>query len=94
MDTKDLVVKVPAHVEAFGQQVENFLLAVDKAVEDGWQTGTDVPPLITAALTDLVPAMQGYKDAQTDITADLWDSVKGLMVHIVNVVQAFATKPL
>ncbi len=92
MELKDVVVKVPSHVDAFGQELADFLLAVDKAMEDGWQITEDLPPIISAAIADLVPAMKEFKDAQADLTADVYDSVKGILIHIVDVVQAFATK--
>lgn len=92
METQDVVVKVPAHAAAFGQEIENFLMAVDKAVEDGWQTSQDIPPIISSAIKELVPVMKDFKDAQAELKEDVWGCAKGLMLNIMNVVKAFLTK--
>ncbi len=93
METKDIVLKVPLHADNFGQELADFLLAVDKAVEDGWQSGTDIPPLIASAIASLVPAMGEFKLAQAELKEDQMGVIKSLVLHIADVVKAFTTKP-
>ncbi len=92
METQDIVLKVPKHAEAFGQELENFLLAVDAALENGWKTGEDIPPIIASAVKDLVPAVAEFKLAQAELKEDQMGCIKSLMLHVVNVVKAFTTK--
>lgn len=42
-----------------GQGLAKFLAAVKLATADGFQVGADLPPLISAAVAELVPAVQG-----------------------------------
>lgn len=41
--------------------------AVKEALADGWQPGTDMPAIITAAITNLVPAMQGVEKIPAEV---------------------------
>lgn len=56
-----VTVSVQASKEALelGQGVAKFLGKVLKALDDGWQPGQDIPVVITAAIGDLVPALDG-----------------------------------
>lgn len=41
------------------QGVAGFVASVKKALDDGFQPGTDIPVIISDALAQLVPAVQG-----------------------------------
>jgi hypothetical protein len=52
-----------------GQGLAKFLAAVKLAMADGFQAGADIPPIISAAVADLVPAVNGVtliKDEYAD----------------------------
>lgn len=47
--------------EAFelGRALETLVIAVKDAMKDGFQVGQDIPVIITAAITQLPPALDG-----------------------------------
>lgn len=57
----NMKVEVEVTKEAYelGQGIAKFHEAVKTALADGWDTTKDIPPIIQAAIVDLVPAMQG-----------------------------------
>lgn len=57
----DVQTKASKEAYELGQGVFKFLSDVQKALADGWQPGQDVPLILSAALADLVPAMQGVE---------------------------------
>jgi hypothetical protein len=56
-----LKVEVTVSKEAYelGQGIAKFHEAIKQALADGWQSGQDIPPIISSAVADLVPAVQG-----------------------------------
>lgn len=54
-------VEVEVSKEAYelGAGIAKFHAVVKTALADGWQIGQDIPPIMSSALSDLVPAMQG-----------------------------------
>jgi hypothetical protein len=65
-------VEVEVSKEAYelGLGLAKFHAVVKQAMADGWQTGTDIPPIIQSAIADLVPAMQGADQAGAEAKAD------------------------
>ena len=59
MATKEVTVLVSKEAHELGEGLVGMAVAVKAALADGWQTGTDLPLVISAALTTLVPAVQG-----------------------------------
>jgi hypothetical protein len=53
--TNSITVQVEPNAYALGQNMVNFIAAVKQALADGWQPGTDLPVILTAILTDIVP---------------------------------------
>jgi hypothetical protein len=93
MALKDKVIQVPEAVDVAGEKLANFLKAVDKAIEDGWQAGQDLPVLLSAAVVDLVPAIASMKGAAEDLKAHPYASGKALVIHVADALEAFLTKP-
>lgn len=60
-----MVQKVPVTVEVTKEGYElslglaKFALAVKQALADGWQPGADMTAMMAAAMTELVPALNG-----------------------------------
>lgn len=55
----DLNVKVSKEAHELADGMANCVLAIKKALADGWQPGQDLPVVLSAVMTDLVPAVQG-----------------------------------
>ena len=58
METKKLEVEVPKETHELADGVADIAVAALKATEDGWQSGTDLPVMVTTAVSEL-PAMVG-----------------------------------
>lgn len=58
-----LKVNVEVTKEAYelAQGINKFVGAVRASLADGWQTGQDVPAIVTAAIGSLVPSIQGIE---------------------------------
>lgn len=48
----------------------NFGAAVRKALADGWDMGQDLPVVVTAAIADLLPSIQGIDQLDDEAKAD------------------------
>lgn len=93
MGLKKIEIEVPEAANELGAKIKNFLLVLDKALEDGWQLGSDVPVILSSAITDLAPALSAFKGASEDLKAYPYESGKALALHLADIIKAFATKP-
>lgn len=51
----------------FGEGLAKLVNATREALSDGWQTGEDLPAIITSAVSDLVPALQGMEKISDEL---------------------------
>jgi len=63
-------VEVSKEAYELGMGLADFAGAVKSALADGWQVGSDVPAVITAALQHLVPAMNGANNLGSELAED------------------------
>ena len=47
-----------------------FVGALKKALSDGWQTGEDLPVVLSSAMADLLPALQGVEGVVDELKED------------------------
>jgi len=59
VQTKTVEVVVTKEAYELGQGLAKFVDTVKQAMADGFQAGQDVPPIISSAIADLVPALDG-----------------------------------
>ncbi len=59
METTTVQVTLPKEAAELAEGIGKFVLAVREATKDGFQVGQDLPVLITSAMADLIPAIQG-----------------------------------
>jgi len=52
-------VQVPKEVDEVMVAIVNILKVTKQALADGWQPGQDLPVILTAAATNLLPAVDG-----------------------------------
>lgn len=90
---KKIEIEVPEAANELGEKLKNFLLVLDKAIEDGWQTGADLPVILSSAVVDLVPALSNFKAAGADLKEYPYESGKALANHLADVIKAFSQKP-
>ncbi len=59
METIKKEIEVPKETSEFTDAIANVAIASKKALDDGFQLGEDLPAIATAALTHLLPAVDG-----------------------------------
>lgn len=58
-------VEAPATVDAFGR-ILDLVSVVKTQISAGWNPTTSVPPLLTAAISDIVPLVQGISSIKDE----------------------------
>lgn len=53
-----------------GKGLADFVSAVKVALADGWQLGSDIPVVISSALSTLVPAVDGVTKVKAELEED------------------------
>lgn len=90
--------RYPKELFELGDGLGKFSLAVKKALEDGWQMGEDLPTILTAAMTTLIPAVQGMEKFGDEVGEDLEGSVKALVATLLpaifQMIKKTETKPV
>lgn len=77
---QDVTVKVSKEAYELGEGLKKFVLSIKGALADGWQPGQDIPVVLTAALSDLVPAVQGVEKVKEEVKEDLEAFVSALVL--------------
>lgn len=75
MSKQNVTVEVEKEAYDLSQGLVQFVRHVKKALDDGWQPGSDLPVILSATLTDLVPAVQNMNA----LGADLAESEAGVL---------------
>lgn len=75
---KDVTIPVAKESYELGQGIRQFLLEVRKALADGWQPGRDIPIVLQAAFSDLVPQIQDAEKIGLEPSQDLKSFVRAL----------------
>lgn len=78
MSVINKTVPVSQEADEFMTKLNDFISVVKTQLADGWQAGTDLPPMMTAALMDLVPAIQAATKFGDAFTADKIAFIKGM----------------
>lgn len=71
METVDVTLKCAKETYELGKGLEGVLLAVQKALKDGWQPGTDLPAIAIESLQALGPAVQGVEKIADELKGDV-----------------------
>ena len=61
METKQVTVTVAKETHELGQGLVKFAAALKQALADGFQAGSDVPVILSSAMMDLIPAVNGFE---------------------------------
>lgn len=75
-----------------GEGLAKFVSSLQGALADGWQSGQDLPVLLSAALTDLVPAVQGVEKIKDEVK-DPQSFSNGIYVGVSSIPFLFIKKP-
>lgn len=80
MATVDVSVKCSKEAVELGQGLAKFVGSVKQALADGWQVGSDMPAIVRAAMSDLVPALSGADKVKDELNQDVGAFVNACMV--------------
>ena len=75
-----------------GQGLAAFVGAVKEALADGWQAGTDIPTVISAAVTELIPSVQGLDQIDEEFAADKMATAEAMAMGALDIVKLFEKK--
>lgn len=70
MEKVKVEIELPKEAYELAKGLGLFAAAVKKAMADGWQVGSDIPVIISSAVTDLVPALNGIDKLDDEAKAD------------------------
>lgn len=65
-----------------GSGLRNFVNKMREALKDGWQLDKDLPVALAAAMSDLIPAIQGVEKLPEEARQKTYEFVNGLYVPI------------
>src|SRR5690242_8750982 len=91
MEKKLVEVEVSVGAYDLGQNLGKFIASVRQALADGWQPGSDIPALISAAVEDLVPSVSDIAKLG-DESADKQALANALFLGLSPVVFSFVEK--
>ena len=92
MSTVEVKVQVGKEVYELGQGVAGFVTAVSQALKDGWQIGQDIPVVMSAALTQLVPALQGVEQIPAEYATSHKAVVFGALLPLSDAIEKMVAK--
>ena len=89
----EVSVKVTKEAYELADGLRKFVLDIKGALADGWQPGQDLPVVSSAAMADLVPAVQGVDKLGEESKADLLGFINGLVLPAEALAVALLKKP-
>lgn len=70
MSDVSVAVTLPKETYELGSGLAKFVGACRQSVQDGWQTHQDLPTVISSAIRDLIPALEGYDKIKGEALKD------------------------
>lgn len=74
--------EVPKESNDVGKALEVIGESLGQALQDGWQTGQDIPTIVTAALLTLPPAVENAKEIGPEFTEDPVMATQAILVPL------------
>lgn len=82
METKELKVICPKEITEVGECLGEILRVAGQQLKDGWQTSSDVPPILAAAFSKLLVAIEGVQNIVTEFKTDPFSAELGLQIPV------------
>jgi len=89
MATKSVTVECSKETLEALQNSAEFVKATRQALADGWQLGQDLPVLMTAALTQLVPALSALDNVKDELAENRKAFERAVALGSADLVDAF-----
>lgn len=88
----DVTVQVSKEAYELGQGVVGIVAAVKKALDDGWDLSEDLPSIVTAAVAEVGPMVEGLDQLDDEFGADPGAFAKALGLGVADVADLFLAK--
>ena len=85
-------VELPKEIHELSVGLSKFVGSVREALKDGFQMGQDIPPILTSALADLVPAIEGMDQVDDEFKEDPAGVIKAVSLSVSDIVGGFLKK--
>jgi len=69
METKKITVELPKEGHELADGIADIAITALKATEDGWQTGQDLPVVVTSTVAELPTMVDGLDQLDEEFTA-------------------------
>lgn len=79
MEKLEVKVEVAKETYELAKALCEFAGVCKTALNDGWQTGTDLPVIVTAALTKMLPGLEGVQNIGVEWTEDKQAAINALV---------------
>lgn len=86
-------VEVSKEAHELGEGVKGVVLAVKKALDDGWDTASDLPTIVTVSLAHLAPAVGGLDQLDDEVKEDPAAFSKALALPVADMISELLKKP-
>lgn len=92
MEKLKIEVEVAKEVYELGVGISQVVKAVKEALDNGWQMGEDLPLVLSAVISHLVPAVQGIDKISDELKEDPSAFAKGVVIPVSDAVASFLKK--
>ena len=82
METKKIELEVSKESYDLGVCVQKLLSSLGTALEDGWQTGTDLPTVLVSTLGTFPEAIAGADKIDDDFNENPMSTINGVTVPL------------
>lgn len=92
MDLIKKEIELPKEASELADGVVNMVVVIKEALADGFQIGTDIPVIITEAITKLIPAIDGFDKLDDEMKENVYKFIMAFAVYGEKAYDAFAKK--
>jgi hypothetical protein len=92
METITIQIQVPKETQELFNGLTKIVKAIKVSMEDGWDIATDLPVIITQALVELAPMIQGIDQLPAEFKADPSAFIKSAVISAGDIAGIFLKK--
>lgn len=92
MEKAKIEMEVPKEAHELFSGMVKIVAAAKEAMADGWDLGTDMPVVITKALVELAPMIQGIDKLDDEFLEDPSAFIKAAVVSAGDIASLFVKK--
>lgn len=89
---QDRSTKVTKEMLELGEGIKTMLVAIDDALADGWQAGTDIPTILMASYQSLAKAIDNISQASVELKGEPTKAIMGALIPVSEGIEALLIK--